>query len=133
MKKFLIYFSTILSAGLFSSCNSGDDNNSAPSTNIDDGFIVSISQSTWEDTVGIKSYFLGAVDSAGRFTGVQNDGLGNQNLLSGKTYRFDISFTVIKDQFSNYVDYTGKFTDTLSSHTRMVLYSKIDTLYLKPQ
>jgi hypothetical protein len=130
MKKLFIYSVQIMLLSFLSSCNSGDDNSAAPSTNSDNGFISPISQ-LWEDTAGTKSYFFGEPDSVGRFTGVEND--GGQNFLSGKTYRFDISFTVIKDQFSTYVDYAGKLTDTLSTHRRMVVYSKVDTLYLRPQ
>lgn len=132
MKKSAIYFVQIVLLSFLSSCNSGDDNSGTPTTNSDNGFISPISQ-LWEDTVGTKTYFFGEPDSVGRFTGLENDNGGNQNFLSGRTYRFDISFTVIKDQFSTYVDYAGKLTDTLSTHRRMVVYSKVDTLYLRPQ
>ncbi len=130
MKNYLIYFASIALLFIISSCSSDDDPTVIIPPSTENGFISPISQ-LWEDTAGTKSYFFGEPDSLGRFTGVEND--GNQNSLAGKTYRFDISFTVIKDQFTNYVDYAGKLTDTLSSHRRMVVYSKIDTLYLKPQ
>lgn len=132
MKKLNCYLSIIVSITLFTSCNSGDDESGTPGTNNEPAFITPISQ-LWEDTVGTKTYFFGDADSVGRFTGVENDDNGNQNSLSGRTYRFDISFTVIKDQFSNYVDYAGKFTDTSATNKRMIVYSKIDTLYLRPQ
>lgn len=132
MKNNLIYIASIALLSFLSSCTSDDNDPVSPSIGSEPGFISSISQS-WIDTAGTKSYFFGPADSLGRFTGNENDNSGNQNSLSGKTYRFDISFTVIKDQFTNYVDYAGKLTDTLSSHRRMVLYSNVDTLYLRPQ
>ncbi|HQV00566.1 MAG: hypothetical protein JNK61_00350 [Bacteroidia bacterium] len=113
------------------SCSTNDDDPATPGTN-ETGFITPISQA-WIDTAGTNTYFFGNADSTGRFTGNETDNNGNQNFLLGKTYRFDVSFTVIKDQFSNYVDYTGKLTDTSATHKRIVVYSKTDTLYLKPQ
>ncbi|MEO8147491.1 MAG: hypothetical protein ABI723_07630 [Bacteroidia bacterium] len=130
MKKYFILSTKLfLIVFLFSSCNSGDDNSGTP----DDGFIVPISQILWEDTAGTtKTYSFQNPDSVGHFIGHENEG-AIQNSLSGKTKSFDISFTVIKVQNGNHVDYAGKITDTLATHKRMVLYSNIDTLYLRPQ
>lgn len=111
----------------FVSCSKQDEAEPGSSSS----FVSDISQG-WTDTV-TNSVFVtfGTPDSAGRFTGNIDGNNFNQNLLSGTTKKFDVKFTVVLDQFSNYIDYAGTITDTTSSHMRMVVRSNQDTLYLK--
>lgn len=110
---------------MVAACSSNDDDPATPGND----FIVPISQD-YQDTASNKTYFFGTPDSLGRFTGNENES-GNKNALVGRTQGFDISFTVIKDQFSNYVDYAGKITDTSKTNIRMELFSNTDSIYLK--
>lgn len=121
----VIYLAIVFA--LFISCSKEDDTQPGSSAS----FVSDISQG-WTDTV-TNSIFVtfGTPDSAGRFTGNIDGNNFSQNLLSGTTKKFDVKFTVVLDQFSNYIDYSGTLTDTIASHMRMVVRSNQDTLYLK--
>lgn len=122
---FVIYMAIALV--LFISCSKEENTEPGSSSS----FVSDISQG-WTDTVTNSiSVTFGTPDSAGRFTGVADGNIFNQNALTGSTKNFKINFTVVLDQFSNYIDYSGIITDTTSSHMRMVVRSNQDTLYLK--
>lgn len=133
----LIIIIPVLSVSI-QSCEDEPQPEKPTNTNDNTEFIASVSQ-VWTDTAnGTRRVTLANVSGSNQIIGT-DEYLGDPGAvnLQGYLNNFAIKYTVIiKYQPPNYtkwyIDYAGTITDTSANHKRMVLYSEIDTLYLKP-
>ncbi len=136
--RYLFIFSMGVFSIAFQSCEDEPQPEKPTNTADNSDFIASVSQ-VWTDTVNsTRKVTLANVSGSNQIIGT-DEYLGDQGSvnLQGYLNNFAIKYTVIiKYQPPNYtkwyIDYAGTLTDTSTNHKRMVLYSEIDTLYLKP-